>query len=75
MSGKLQGKTAIVTGAARGIGLAIAERLASDGAQLVLSDLDAEALASAGDKLAAATGKEGDGRRRRSVLADCLQES
>ncbi len=40
MSGKLQGRTAIVTGAARGIGLAIAQRLGSEGASIVVGDID-----------------------------------
>jgi len=35
----------VITGAARGIGAAIAERLAADGASLMLADMDAEALA------------------------------
>lgn len=43
MSG-LEGKRAIVTGAARGIGLAIAERLAAEGALVALVDADADAL-------------------------------
>jgi 2,3-dihydroxy-2,3-dihydro-p-cumate dehydrogenase len=38
------GRIAVVTGVARGIGLAIAERLAHDGARLVLADADEEGL-------------------------------
>lgn len=43
----LAGRTAVVTGGARGIGLAIAERLLQSGAAVSLWDLDAQALAQA----------------------------
>ncbi|MEM7016661.1 MAG: SDR family NAD(P)-dependent oxidoreductase [Pseudomonadota bacterium] len=39
---KLAGKSAIVTGSGRGIGQAIAIKLASEGARVVVNDLDAE---------------------------------
>jgi 3-oxoacyl-[acyl-carrier protein] reductase len=43
----MQGKTAIITGASRGIGRAIAIRLAGEGAHVVMCARDAELLASA----------------------------
>lgn len=57
---KFQGKTAIVTGAAQGIGAAVARQLAQGGAKTLLVDIDAAALARTAEKLAQAG------------LSDCL---
>jgi 2,3-dihydroxy-2,3-dihydro-p-cumate dehydrogenase len=58
MNEKLQNNVAIVTGAAKGIGLAIAERLARDGAKLVLADLDESGLKAASAHLSKEFGAE-----------------
>jgi NAD(P)-dependent dehydrogenase (short-subunit alcohol dehydrogenase family) len=47
----LQGKTALVTGAARGIGLAIATRFVKEGARVALVDLDRGAVEAAATPL------------------------
>jgi len=49
---QFKGKIAVVTGAASGLGLAIAARLAADGAKVVVSDINA----SAGKEVAARLG-------------------
>ena len=51
--GMLDGKIAIVTGAARGIGQSIALKLAANGADLALCDLNAEWLAETAEKVQA----------------------
>jgi NAD(P)-dependent dehydrogenase (short-subunit alcohol dehydrogenase family) len=55
MSRRFEGKHAVVTGAGSGIGLAIARRLASEGAEVSLFELDR----SAGEAAAEAIRKEG----------------
>ncbi|MBF4769608.1 SDR family oxidoreductase [Nocardioides agariphilus] len=45
MTGRLDGKVAVVTGAARGIGRATLELFVAEGAHVVATDLDAETLA------------------------------
>jgi NAD(P)-dependent dehydrogenase (short-subunit alcohol dehydrogenase family) len=69
---RLQGKTAIVTGAARGIGLAIAQRFVKEGAQVALADwladdVKAEAAALGAAALAVPTDVGDAGQVRRLV--------
>jgi NAD(P)-dependent dehydrogenase (short-subunit alcohol dehydrogenase family) len=54
MTGRLNGKIAIVTGGLSGIGLAIAHRLAQDGACVVAADISAETAPLSREKLASA---------------------
>jgi NAD(P)-dependent dehydrogenase (short-subunit alcohol dehydrogenase family) len=49
---RLDGRCAVVTGAARGLGRSIAERLAEAGAGIVLGDLDGDAAAAAASEIA-----------------------
>jgi NAD(P)-dependent dehydrogenase (short-subunit alcohol dehydrogenase family) len=74
MSGQLDGKVAIVTGGAQGIGRAIADRLAKDGARIVIADLkgaeDAAATYDGGVGLTVDVASEDDVAR---MAADTLE--
>ena len=66
---RLSGRTALVTGAARGIGRAIARRLAREGAAIVAVDTQADGLESLGRELRA------DGAHALTHVADVGQRS
>ncbi|MGK5032882.1 SDR family NAD(P)-dependent oxidoreductase [Janthinobacterium sp. MDT1-19] len=63
----ISGKVALVTGAAQGIGKAIALRLAKDGADIALVDLNQDKLDLAAAEVRAL------GRRAVTVIADVSQ--
>jgi rhamnulose-1-phosphate aldolase/alcohol dehydrogenase len=67
----LEGRVALVTGGAGGIGGATARRLLSEGACVVVTDIDAAALDQAGEALAREHGKD----RVRGVVADVTSEA
>ena len=62
--GRLRGKTAVVTGAAKGIGRATAELFAREGARLVVNDVDESGLEGLREQLA------GDGVEVEAVVGD-----
>ncbi len=58
VSGRLEGRTALITGAAGGIGLGCAEAFAKEGCDLVLLDLDEPRVTAAAKDLAERTGRK-----------------
>jgi len=66
---QIHGKVAVVTGAANGIGRAIALRLAGDGADIALLDIDPQGLRSLADEV------EGLGRTALAIETDMLDRA
>jgi NAD(P)-dependent dehydrogenase (short-subunit alcohol dehydrogenase family) len=66
---RLDGRVAVVSGAARGIGFAIAARMLASGADVVVNDIDADALEQAKVRLQSQAG----GQRVHTICADVAE--
>ena len=75
----LRGKTAIITGASRGIGLGVAKRLVEEGARVVITARKPESLAEAVESLGGAEhalgvpGNAGDAEHRAATVAAAVE--
>ncbi|BBX67457.1 SDR family oxidoreductase [Mycolicibacterium psychrotolerans] len=67
----LSGKVVMITGSARGIGAATARAFANEGAKVVISDIDAKALAEAAESLQPALALPFDVSDRAAFDASC----
>ncbi len=79
MTGRFEGRVAIVTGASRGIGYAVAERIVAEGGRVVITARKPEALTEAAESLGGpdkarwVAGHAGDGAHQDEVVATALE--
>jgi 3-oxoacyl-[acyl-carrier protein] reductase len=73
--GVLDGKAAIVTGSARGIGRATAELLAEQGARVLINDLDADVAEQASSEIAGETAVFGGDLTKEGVPDQLVQKA
>ncbi|WP_299405410.1 L-iditol 2-dehydrogenase [uncultured Roseobacter sp.] len=71
---RLSGKTALITGAARGIGLAFAKAYLHEGAQVALADIDFEAVRRAAEELGEGATAVALDVTRQSSIDDCMAQ-
>jgi NAD(P)-dependent dehydrogenase (short-subunit alcohol dehydrogenase family) len=81
LAGGLDGRVAIVTGSGRGLGLAYAQRLAADGAAVVVNDVDPDAadaavksITSAGGSAVAEAGAVGSTQAAEALVARAIAD-
>ena len=73
--GRLEGRVALITGGARGIGAATAERLAEDGAHIAIADLDDAGAEATAARIAASHGVKAIGLKMNVAAAAEVEDT